>query len=142
MLIFAVFLASLGLNTNSTAVIIGAMLISPLMGPIMGFGLGLGITDFDLVKRSLRHYLTATAFSVATSTAFFLISPISEAQSELLARTSPSIYNVLIALTGASSNALQDNDAFGVATTSATLTGPTGWHIASKDVDVYFQLPR
>ncbi len=96
-LIFAVFLASLGLNTNSTAVIIGAMLISPLMGPIMGFGLGLGITDFDLVKRSLRHYLTATAFSVATSTAFFLISPISEAQSELLARTSPSIYDVLIA---------------------------------------------
>ena len=83
-LIFAVFLASLGLNTNSTAVIIGAMLISPLMGPIMGFGLGLGITDFDLVKRSLRHYLTATAFSVAKSTAFFLISPISEAQRELL----------------------------------------------------------
>ena len=83
-LIFAVFLASLGLNTNSTAVIIGAMLISPLMGPIMGFGLGLGITDFDLVKHSLRHYLTATAFSVATSTAFFLISPINKAQSELL----------------------------------------------------------
>ena len=59
-LIFAIFLASLGLNTNSTAVIIGAMLISPLMGPIMGFGLGLGITDFELVKRSLRNYLTAT----------------------------------------------------------------------------------
>ena len=99
-LIFAIFLASLGLNTNSTAVIIGAMLISPLMGPIMGFGLGLGIADFDLVKRSLRNYLTATLFSVVTATIYFLISPISEAQSELLARTSPTIYDVLIAFFG------------------------------------------
>ena len=99
-LIFAIFLASLGLNTNSTAVIIGAMLVSPLMGPIMGFGLGLGITDFDLVKRSLRSYLTATLFSVVTATIYFLISPISEAQSELLARTSPTIYDVLIAFFG------------------------------------------
>ena len=99
-LIFAIFLASLGLNTNSTAVIIGAMLISPLMGPIMGFGLGLGITDFELVKRSLRNYLTATLFSVVTATIYFLISPISEAQSELLARTSPTIYDVLIAFFG------------------------------------------
>jgi len=99
-LIFAIFLASLGLNTNSTAVIIGAMLISPLMGPIMGFGLGLGIADFELVKRSLRSYLTATLFSVVTATIYFLISPISEAQSELLARTSPTIYDVLIAFFG------------------------------------------
>ena len=99
-LIFAIFLASLGLNTNSTAVIIGAMLISPLMGPIMGFGLGLGIADFDLVKRSLRNYLTATLFSVVTATIYFLISPINEAQSELLARTSPTIYDVLIAFFG------------------------------------------
>ena len=99
-LIFAIFLASLGLNTNSTAVIIGAMLISPLMGPIMGFGLGLGIADFDLVKRSLRNYLTATLFSVVTATIYFFISPISEAQSELLARTSPTIYDVLIAFFG------------------------------------------
>ena len=99
-LIFAIFLASLGLNTNSTAVIIGAMLISPLMGPIMGFGLGLGIADFELVKRSLRNYLTATLFSVVTATIYFLISPISEAQSELLARTSPTIYDVLIAFFG------------------------------------------
>lgn len=99
-LIFAIFLASLGLNTNSTAVIIGAMLISPLMGPIMGFGLGLGIADFELVKRSLRNYLTATLFSVVTATFYFFISPISEAQSELLARTSPTIYDVLIAFFG------------------------------------------
>ena len=57
-LIFATFVASLGLNTNSTAVIIGAMLISPLMGPIMGFGLGLGISDFELIKRSFRNFAT------------------------------------------------------------------------------------
>ena len=62
-LIFATFVASLGLNTNSTAVIIGAMLISPLMGPIMGFGLGLGISDFELIKRSFRNFATATIFS-------------------------------------------------------------------------------
>ena len=74
-LIFATFVASLGLNTNSTAVIIGAMLISPLMGPIMGFGLGLGISDFELIKRSFRNFATATIFSVITSTLYFLISP-------------------------------------------------------------------
>ena len=99
-LIFATFVASLGLNTNSTAVIIGAMLISPLMGPIMGFGLGLGIYDYDLIKRSFRNFATATVFSVITSTLFFLISPISEAQSELLARTQPTVYDVLIAFFG------------------------------------------
>lgn len=99
-LIFATFVASLGLNTNSTAVIIGAMLISPLMGPIMGFGLGLGISDFELIKRSFRNFATATVFSIITSTLYFLISPISEAQSELLARTQPTVYDVLIAFFG------------------------------------------
>lgn len=53
-LIFATFIASLGLNVNSTAVIIGAMLISPLMGPIMGVGLSIGLNDFELMKRSLK----------------------------------------------------------------------------------------
>ena len=126
-LIFAIFLASLGLNTNSTAVIIGAMLISPLMGPIMGFGLGLGIADFDLVKRSLRNYLTATLFSVVTATIYFLISPISEAQSELLARTSPTIYDVLIAFFGglagivAGSTKLKGNVIPGVAIATALM---------------------
>ncbi len=99
-LIFATYIASLGLNTNSTAVIIGAMLISPLMGPIMGFGLGLAINDFDLLKRSLKNFATATIFSVITSTVYFLISPMAEAQSELLARTQPTIYDVLIAFFG------------------------------------------
>ena len=99
-LVFATFIASLGLNTNSTAVIIGAMLISPLMGPIMGFGLGLGINDFDLIKLSLRNFLMAIILSVITSTLFFLISPLSEAQSELLARTQPTLWDVLIAFFG------------------------------------------
>ena len=99
-LIFAIFIASLGLNVNSTAVIIGAMLISPLMGPIMGFGLGLGTNNADLIRRSFRNFALATIVSVLTSTLYFLISPISEAQSELLARTQPTVYDVLIASFG------------------------------------------
>lgn len=99
-LILAIFIASLGLNTNSTAVIIGAMLISPLMGPIIGIGLGVGIYDFDLIKRCLRNLIMAAAFSVAASTIYFLISPVNEQHSELLARTSPTIYDVLIGFVG------------------------------------------
>ena len=99
-LIFAIFMASLGLNVNSTAVIIGAMLISPLMGPIMGVGLSVGMNDFELMKRSLKSFLITTAFSVTTATVYFLFTPIAEAQSELLARTSPTIYDVFIALFG------------------------------------------
>lgn len=99
-LIFATFIASLGLNINSTAVIIGAMLISPLMGPIMGIGLSLGINDFELMKRSVKNFGFMIAISILTSTVYFLISPISTAQSELLARTSPTLYDVLIAFFG------------------------------------------
>lgn len=99
-LVFAIFIASLGLNTNSSAVIIGAMLISPLMGPIIGLGLGVGIEDFDLLKRSLRNLLIAAAFSILASALYFLISPVSEGHSELLARTSPTIYDVFIGFFG------------------------------------------
>ena len=99
-LVMAIFIASLGLNTNSTAVIIGAMLISPLMGPIIGIGLGVGVRDFDLIKRAMRNLIMATGFSVLTSTLYFLISPVSEGHSELLARTSPTIYDVLIGFFG------------------------------------------
>lgn len=99
-LIFAIFVASLGLNVNSTAVIIGAMLISPLMGPIMGIGLGMGINDVVLLKKALNNYFIATIAALLTSTIFFLISPLDDAHSEILARTSPSIYDVLIALFG------------------------------------------
>ena len=105
-LIFAIFIASLGLNVNSTAVIIGAMLISPLMGPIIGMGLAVGIDDFDLLKRSVKNYLVATVISVITATIYFIISPLSEAQSELLARTSPTLYDVLIAIFGGAAGIL------------------------------------
>lgn len=99
-LIFAIFIASIGLNVNSTAVIIGAMLISPLMGPIMGIGLGIGIYDFDLIKKSYKNLGVAILISVVTSTIYFLITPLSDAQSELLARTTPTIWDVMIALFG------------------------------------------
>jgi len=99
-LIFAIFIASLGLNINSTAVIIGAMLISPLMGPIIGMGLAIGINDFELLKKSFKNYFIAVIISVVTATFYFFISPFSEAQSELLARTSPTLYDVLIAFFG------------------------------------------
>lgn len=99
-LILAIFTASLGLNTNSTAVIIGAMLISPLMGPIIGMGLGVGMNDFETFKRAFRSYLVATVFSVATAVLYWLITPVAETQSELLARTSPTIFDVFIALVG------------------------------------------
>lgn len=99
-LMFATLVASLGLNVNSTAVIIGAMLISPLMGPIMGFGLSLGINDFALMKKSLKNFGFMTGTAIVTATLFFLISPMGSAQSELLARTQPTIYDVLIAFFG------------------------------------------
>lgn len=99
-LVFAMFIASIGLNVNSAAVIIGAMLISPLMGPIIGIGLGIGIYDSELIKRSSRNLLMAALFSVLSSTLYFLISPVDENSSEILARTSPSIYDVFIGFFG------------------------------------------
>jgi len=99
-LIFAIFIASLGLNVNSTAVIIGAMLISPLMGPIIGMGLAVGTNDLGLLKRAAKNFGVATLISVLTATVYFLITPLGEAQSELLARTSPTLYDVLIAFCG------------------------------------------
>ena len=145
-LIFATFIASLGLNTNSTAVIIGAMLISPLMGPIMGFGLGLGISDFELIKRSFRNFAIATVFSVITSSIYFLISPISEAQSELLARTQPTLYDVLIAFFGglagivASSTKSKGNVIPGVAIATALMPPlcTAGFALATGNLYYFF----
>lgn len=96
----AIVVASVGLNVNSTAVIIGAMLISPLMSPIIGAGFALGIYDFGLLKKSLKNLLIATFVSLAVSTIYFYLSPFKETQSELLARTSPNIYDILIAFFG------------------------------------------
>ena len=99
-LIFAIFIASLGLNTNSTAVIIGAMLISPLMGPIIGMGYSMGVYDFALLKESLRNFLIMIVVSLVTSAIFFTLPLITSTQSELLARTQPTTYDILIALFG------------------------------------------
>ncbi len=99
-LVFAIGIASVGLNMNSTAVIIGAMLISPLMGPINGMGYSIATYDFELFRTSIKNFSFAVLASLVTSTLYFSISPISTAHSELLARTSPTIYDVLIALLG------------------------------------------
>lgn len=99
-LVFAIFIASLGLNVNSTAVVIGAMLVSPLMGPIIGLGMGMAINDLALLRKALYNYVFALVVGLTTSTIFFSLSPLREASSEILARTSPNIYDVLIALFG------------------------------------------
>lgn len=99
-LIFAIFIASIGLNINSTAVIIGAMLISPLMGPIMGIGLGAAILDVKLIRKAIKNLAFAVIVALVTSTLYFFISPLHEAKSELLARTNPTIWDLLIALFG------------------------------------------
>ncbi|ROH96606.1 DUF389 domain-containing protein [Chryseobacterium cucumeris] len=96
----AIVIASIGLNVNSTAVIIGAMLISPLMGPILGAGFALGTYNFQLLKRSIKNLLIATVVSLLVSFIYFFLSPFKETQSELLARTAPNIYDVLIAFFG------------------------------------------
>lgn len=96
----AILIASVGLNVNSTAVIIGAMLISPLMGPILGAGFALGTYNFLLLRKSIKNLLIATVVSLLVSAFYFYISPFKDVQSELLARTSPNIYDVLIAFFG------------------------------------------
>lgn len=101
-LVFAILIAYVGLNVNSTAVISGAMLISPLMGPIVGMGIGMALATSDVVllRRSVRSLLIATGIALSASTLFVFISPLAEAQSELLARTRPTLYDVLIASFG------------------------------------------
>jgi len=145
-LVFAIFIASLGLNVNSTAVIIGAMLVSPLMGPIIGLGFSMSINDLSLLKKSFLSYLFAALVSLATSTLFFLISPINEAHSEILARTSPNIYDVLIALFGglagilAISSKLKGNVIPGVAIATALMPPlcTAGYGLATLQFTYFF----
>ena len=99
-LVFSIVIASIGLNVNSTAVIIGAMLISPLMGPIMGIGLGVGINNLGLIRRSIGNLGVATGIAILSSALYFLVSPINEAGSELLARTNPTFLDVMVAFLG------------------------------------------
>lgn len=145
-LIFAIFIASLGLNVNSTAVIIGAMLISPLMGPIMGLGYSMAINDVDLLKKSAYSFLFATTVSLLTSTTYFLITPLNDAHSEILARTSPNIYDVLIAIFGglaimlAFSSKLKGNVIPGVAIATALMPPlcTAGYGLATLQFQFFF----
>ncbi|MCB0540275.1 MAG: TIGR00341 family protein, partial [Bacteroidetes bacterium] len=146
LLIFAILIASVGLNVNSTAVVIGAMLISPLMGPIMGLGLGAGINDLDLVSKSTKNLLVAVIFSIITSALYFFITPIQEAQSELLARTSPTFWDVLIALFGglagviAGSSKDKGNAIPGVAIATALMPPlcTAGYGLATFNLNYFF----
>jgi uncharacterized hydrophobic protein (TIGR00271 family) len=145
-LVFAIFIASLGLNVNSTAVIIGAMLISPLMGPIMGIGLALSVNDFDLLKKALRNFALATIISLMTSTLYFFLTPLGDAHSEILARTTPNIYDVLIAFFGGlagmlvNSSKLKGNVIPGVAIATALMPPlcTAGYGLATFQFSFFF----
>lgn len=99
-LMMAILVASVGLNTNATAVIIGAMLISPLMGSIIAIAYGIATNNLPLARFSAARLTIQVMISVATSFVYFSLSPINAASNELLARTSPTIYDVLIATGG------------------------------------------
>ena len=98
-LVCSILVASVGLATNSTAVVIGAMLISPLMGPILGIGMSIAINDIDTLRRSVKNFVVMVVLSVLTAYLFFLV-PIYEETTELLARTKPNLLDVIIAFFG------------------------------------------
>ncbi len=145
-LICAILVASVGLNMNSTAVIIGAMLISPLMGPINGMGYSIATYDFELFKRSVSNFTFAVIVSLFTSALYFLITPVNTAHSELLARTSPTIYDVLIAFFGgvagilAISSKLKGNVIPGVAIATALMPPvcTAGYGLATMQFNFFF----
>lgn len=145
-LMLAIFIASIGLNINSAAVIIGAMLISPLMGPIMGVGYGVGINDYLLIRKALGNLLVSFLIGLFTSSVYFLLSPLSVAQSELLARTTPTIWDVLIALFGglagiiASTRKEKSNVIPGVAIATALMPPlcTAGYGIANGSMEMFF----
>jgi uncharacterized hydrophobic protein (TIGR00271 family) len=145
-LIFAIIIASIGLNVNSPAVIIGAMLISPLMGPLIAIGLGLSINDFDLIKLAIKNLGFALIASLIASTLYFLITPLDQAQTEILARTSPTIFDVFIALAGglagmvATTRKVKGNVIPGVAIATALMPPlcTAGYGIASGNWNYFF----
>ncbi len=145
-LIASIFIASIGLNVNSAAVVIGAMLISPLMGPIVGIGFSVGTNDWHTLKRSVKFFLISVIVSVATSTIYFLLTPLKDAHSELLARTSPTFLDVLIAIFGgvtgivAGSRKEKTNVIPGVAIATALMPPlcTAGYGLATGHFDYFF----
>lgn len=145
-LVFAIIVASVGLNTNSPAVVIGAMLISPLMGPINGMGYSLATYDFVLFRKAISNFAFSVGASLLTSTLYFLLSPVSTAHSELLARTSPTIYDVIIALFGgfagivAATSKLKGNVIPGVAIATALMPPlcTAGYGLAAGEYNYFF----
>jgi uncharacterized hydrophobic protein (TIGR00271 family) len=105
-LICSIFIACIGLNTDSTAVVIGAMLIAPLMGPVLGMGVGLAINDLDMIKSATQNFIVMVLLSAFTATVFFLFFPLQQESSELLARTQPDIRDVFIAFFGGAALAI------------------------------------
>ncbi len=144
-LIFSIIIASIGLNINSTAVIIGAMLISPLMGPIMGMGLSLGTNDWGTLVRSFKSFIITVGVSLVTSTLYFTITPFGEAGDELLGRTHPELRDVFIAIFGglagimASSRNKVSNVIPGVAIATALMPPlcTAGYGIANLNLDFF-----
>ena len=145
-LVFAIIVASVELNMNSTAVIIGAMLISPLMGPINGMGYSIATYNYELFKQSIKNFSFAVLASLIASTTYFALSPIATAHSELLARTSPTIYDVMIAFFGglagivAISSKHKGNVIPGVAIATALMPPlcTAGYGLATTQFDYFF----
>jgi len=145
-LMFSIIIASIGLNVNSIAVIIGAMLISPLMGPILGIGLSIGTNDFDTLFKSLKNFAIAVFISLITSTVYFLITPLNIEQTEILARTKPTILDVLVAIFGgfagivAGSRKEKSNVVPGVAIATALMPPlcTAGYGLATLNMEYFF----
>jgi uncharacterized hydrophobic protein (TIGR00271 family) len=145
-LVLAIFVASIGLNLNSPAVIIGAMLISPLMGPITGAGLALGIYDLALLRKALANLALMTGISLVVSTLYFWLSPLDQSTAELMARTTPTFYDVFIAalggaalMVGVSQKSKSTNLLAGVAIATALMPPlcTAGFGLATRDLNVF-----
>lgn len=145
-LVFAIVIASVGLNTNSTAVVIGAMLISPLMGPINGIGYSVATYNYKLFIKSLRNFGFSVTAGLVASTLYFAISPVSTAHSEILARINPTIYDVIIAFFGglagilATSSKIKGNILPGVAIATALMPPlcTAGYGLATGQFNFFF----
>ncbi|MGV1038924.1 TIGR00341 family protein [Clostridium perfringens] len=144
-LMCAIIIASVGLNMNATAVIIGAMLISPLMGPIIAIGYSVGIYNLKLLKKSAIILIIEIFISITTATIYFSLSPISSAGSEILSRTAPNIWDVIIAFTGGIAGIIgitrkkSGNILPGVAIATALMPPlcTSGYGLATKNIHIF-----